>query len=197
MTTAVGQDDDRAGLPAGTRGRRSDTPRGRRMLSASARKLVLVIHIAVAVGLLGDSAGYLAVSIRMATTADQALADASLQILEMFSLTFGIPLSFASLITGLTLGLGTRWGVFRYPWVVTKLALIVSVILVGSFVLSTGMSRVLTGDDGGEALLIAGAAYDVVALAAATTLSVYKPGRRDFLRRRRRGPHVATARRQG
>jgi hypothetical protein len=40
----------------------------------------------------------------------------------MFSLVFGIPLSFGALLTGLALGLGTRWGVFTYPWVVGKLA---------------------------------------------------------------------------
>ena len=28
----------------------------------------------------------------------------------MFSLVFGIPLSFAALLTGVALGIGTRWG---------------------------------------------------------------------------------------
>jgi hypothetical protein len=36
-------------------------------------------------------------------------------------LVFGIPLSFGALITGVLLGLGTKWGVFRYPWVTTTL----------------------------------------------------------------------------
>lgn len=141
------------------------------------RRLVLTVHIIVSVGLLGDSAGYLAVAIRGAATADPNLANASYQMLQMFAFVFGIPLSFAALITGALLGFGTRWGVFRYPWVTTKLVLILSVIAVGGLVLSGGMSAMLTGEGGAEGQLIAGAAYDVVALAVATTLAVFKPGR--------------------
>lgn len=96
----------------------------------------------------------------------------------MFAFYFGIPLSFAALVTGALLGLGSRWGVFRYPWVTTKLLLIVSVIAVGGLLLKEGMSEMLTGHGGAEGRLIAGAAYDVVALTAAATLGVFKPGGR-------------------
>ena len=101
----------------------------------------------------------------------------------MFSVVFGIPLSFGALLTGIGLGLGTRWGVFRYPWVVAKLALIVSVILVGAFVLGPASNQMLDGDGDTTGRLIAGATYDVIALTLATGLSVFKPGRR-FRRRR-------------
>jgi hypothetical protein len=140
------------------------------------RKLVLTTHIIVSVGLLGDSAGYLAVAIRGAISSDPLIANASYQILPMFAFVFGIPLSFAALLTGVLLGFGTRWGVFRYPWVTTKLLLIVSVIAVGALVLNKGMNAMLTGGGGAEGKLIAGAAYDVVALMIATTLGVFKPG---------------------
>lgn len=147
-------------------------------LSPFLRKLVLTTHIIVSVGLLGDSAGYLAVAIRGATANDSAIAHASYEMLQMFAFVFGIPLSFAALLTGVLLGLGTRWGVFRYPWVTTKLVLILSVIAVGGLVLSGSMSAMLTGQGGAEGRLIAGAAYDVLALMAATTLAVFKPGGR-------------------
>ncbi len=45
----------------------------------------------------------------------------------MFSIVFGIPLSLATLGTGVLLGLGTKWGVLRHRWVTAKLL----VILVG------------------------------------------------------------------
>jgi hypothetical protein len=147
-------------------------------LSPFLRKLVLTIHIIVSVGLLGDSAGYLAVAIRGAISSDPLVAHASYQILPMFAFVFGIPLSFASLLTGVLLGLGTRWGVFRYPWVTTKLLLNLSVIAVGALVLSRGMNAMLSGRGGAEGQLIAGAAYDVIALTVATTLGVFKPGGR-------------------
>jgi Predicted integral membrane protein (DUF2269) len=148
------------------------------VLSPFLRKLVLTIHIIISVGLLGDSAGYLAVAIRGATSNDPSIAHASYQILPMFAFVFGIPMSFAALLTGVLLGLGTRWGIVRYPWVTTKLLLIISVIAVGALVLNRGMTAMLSGRGGAEGRLIAGAAYDVVALAAATALGVFKPGGR-------------------
>jgi hypothetical protein len=95
----------------------------------------------------------------------------------MFSLVFGIPLSFAALLTGVALGRGTRWGVFRYPWTVAKLVLIVTVLLVGAFVISPASNQMLDGEGDRTGRLIAAAAYDVIALTAATFLAVFKPGR--------------------
>jgi len=147
------------------------------------RDVVLTIHIVVAVGLLGDSAGFLAVAIRRAMSDDPAFVDASHDLLGTVALFFGIPLSFLTLLTGIALGLGTSWGVLRYPWVIAKLVLIVTVILVGATIL-----RPVLADSGNPSstLLIAGAAYDVAALATATTLAVFKPGRA-----RRRSRHEA------
>jgi hypothetical protein len=144
------------------------------------RNTVLTIHIAVSVGLLGDSAGFLAVAIRRALSSDAAFVDASHDLLGTFALVFGIPLSFLALLTGIALGLGTPWGVLRYPWVVIKLILIVTVIAVGAIVLRP----VLADDTAGSGPLIAGAAYDVVALTTATALAVFKPGRARASRQR-------------
>jgi hypothetical protein len=68
-------------------------------------------------------------------------------------------------------------GVFRYPWVVAKLALIVTVLLVGAFVISPASAQMLDGNGDTTGRLVAGATYDVVALTAATALAVFKPGR--------------------
>jgi hypothetical protein len=138
------------------------------------RNVVLTIHIVVSVGLLGDSAGFLAVAIRRALSDDPAFVDASHNLLGTFALFFGIPLSFLTLLTGIALGLGTRWGVLRYPWVIAKLVLIVTVIVVGATIL-----RPVLADDGNPSStpLIIGAAYDVAALSVATALGVFKPGR--------------------
>jgi hypothetical protein len=149
----------------------------RRRLPLPARHALLTAHIVFAVGLLGDSAGYLAVAIRTSTLDDPALVHDSVKTLNMFSLVFGIPLSFATLLTGVALGLGTRWGVFRYPWVVAKLVLVLTVLLVGALVIAPASEQMLDGEGDRTGRLIAAAAYDVVALTAATTLSVFKPGR--------------------
>jgi hypothetical protein len=97
----------------------------------------------------------------------------SYELMSMFSLVFGIPLG-----TGLALGFGTKWGVLRYRWVTAKLLLIVSVILVGAFVIGPSEAAMIDGGGGRELVLTLAGGYDVLALCLATWLSVYKPRRR-------------------
>src|SRR5215510_96811 len=149
----------------------------RRYLSRGARNALLTAHIMISVGLLGDSAGFLAVAIRAARAGQEAAMVEMVRVLKMFAWTFGVPLSFGALLSGLTLGLGTRWGVFRYPWVTTKLLLIVPVILVGALIIGPALAATLQRAVDTTARLIAASAYDVLALAVATTLSVFKPGK--------------------
>jgi hypothetical protein len=148
-----------------------------RRLSPALRRAVLTVHIVASVGLLGDVAAIVAINVRAATTADPALAASAYELLRMFPVLFGIPLSLASLGSGLALGLGSKWGVLRYRWVTAKLLLNLSVIVVGAVVIGPQTSAMVDGDGGWEAALIAASGYDVVALSLATWLSVYKPGR--------------------
>ncbi len=142
------------------------------------RRAVLTAHIIAGVGLLGTVAAVLAVNVRAATTADAGLAAASYELLPMFTVLFGIPLSMIALVTGVLLGLGTKWGVLRTGWVAAKLVLLLGVIVVGALVLGPGTEALRAGDSGAETRVIAGAAYDVAALWLATGLSVFKPRRR-------------------
>jgi Predicted integral membrane protein (DUF2269) len=146
-------------------------------LSPSLRRAVLSVHIVASVGLLGTCAALVALNVRAATTADATLAAATYELLTMFSLLFGIPLSFASLASGLALGLGSKWGVLRYRWVTAKLLLNVSVIVAGAVVLGPQTAAMVDGAGGSEVALVLGNIYDVLALGLATSLSVYKPGR--------------------
>lgn len=152
--------------------------RSRFRLSPRGRRWLLTAHIVTGVGLLGTVAAVLAIDVRAATTADADLAAAAYELLAMFTVLFGIPLSLSTLASGIVLGLGSKWGVLRYPWVVAKLALLVGVILVGALVLGPGTDAMRGGEGGAELRLVAGSAYDVTALLLSTGLSVFKPGRR-------------------
>jgi hypothetical protein len=145
--------------------------------SRTTRLAVLTAHIAISVGLLGDSAGFLAVAVRLSHSEDAHTVTELTKVLRMFGLGFGIPLSFGALLSGIALGVGTRWGVFRYPWVVAKFALIVSVMAVGGLLIGPALRDILEYGVDASARLIAAAAYDVVALTIATALGVFKPGR--------------------
>ena len=158
-----------------TTGQETGAHRERPRLPRAAFHALLVSHIVVGVGLLGDSAGFLAVALRRMGSDDAAFREATGELLAMFALYFGIPLSFLSLLTGLALALTTRWGVFRYPWVITKLALILSVIVVGATVISP---LIRPGGQPRDMALVLGSAWDVVALLLATALAVTRPGRR-------------------
>jgi uncharacterized membrane protein len=148
------------------------------------RNALLTIHIIASVALLGDVMGFMAIAVRMAGTDDPAVVLTSVGILETFSATFGIPLTLLSLVSGIVLGLGTHWGVLQHPWTMIKLALNVSVAVVGTLVLGPAEGAIRAGT-GTATPLIAGAAWDIAALGTAVVLSVYKPGRRVTWRRAR------------
>jgi hypothetical protein len=151
---------------------------GRFKLRPRARRALLTLHIVAGVGLLGSVAAVLAINITAAGTGDHGLAAASYDLLAMFTVLFGIPLSLTALATGILLGLSSAWGVLRYASVVAKLGLLIGVLLVGALVLGPGTEAMRSGEGGAEARLIAGSAYDVGALLTATGLSVFKPRRR-------------------
>ena len=147
-------------------------------LSPALRRSVLTAHVIASVGLLGTTAALVAINVRAATTSDPELAASAYGLLTMFAGIFGIPLSMTSLLTGVVLGLGSKWGVIRYGWVAAKLGIILSVIVVGALVLGPATAAMADGRGGYEAVLIAGSAYDVLALSVATGLSVFTPRRR-------------------
>ena len=165
-----------------------------RRLAPPVRRAVLTVHIVASVALLGTCAAILALNVRAATASDPRLAASTYELLGMFPSLFGIPLSLASLVSGLALGLGSKWGVLRYPWVTAKLGLILSVIVAGAAVLGPQTSALADGAGGSRAAVILAGAYDVVALCLAAGLSVYKPGRARLPRAARRHREPAAAR---
>jgi hypothetical protein len=146
------------------------------------RNALLALHIIVSVALLGDVMGFMAIALRMAASDDPAVVLTSVGILETFSAVFGIPLTLLSLLSGITLGLGTHWGVLRHPWTIIKLLLILSVAVVGTLFIGPAEVAIRAGT-GTATPLIWGAGWDILALGTAVVLSVYKPGRRIAWRR--------------
>jgi len=156
----------------------SPTARPRLHLGRGARRAVLSAHVISSVGLLGASSALLVLAIAGATTADPELERSAYRFVVIFGKAFGIPLSFTALITGVTLGLGSKWGVLRYPWVMTKLVLLVTTILCGAIVIGPVAERLIDDPSAGPGTLVVAGVYNVLALLTATVFSVYKPGGR-------------------
>ena len=148
------------------------------------RKFMLTAHITTSVGWLGAVAGFLTLSVSGLINRDAQLARASYLSMELLAWYVIVPLSFASLLTGLIQSLGTTWGLFRHYWIVFKLIINVA----SSFLLLVHMqpitrlasiaaqTTVVTNDHHLlQIQLVADASYALVALLVATTLSVYKP----------------------
>ena len=148
------------------------------------RKLALTAHVTTSVGWLGAVAGFLALAIAGLASRDTDLVQGVYLAMDFLAWFVIVPLSIASLATGLIQALGTSWGLFRHYWVVAKLLLnVVSTIVLLLYIenighladavrdtsLSSGDLRALRV----QAVIHAGAA--LLLLLAAATLSVYKP----------------------
>lgn len=95
------------------------------------RKFALAVHITLSVGWIGAVAGYIALDLAAATSRDTQTLRAAYLGMELIAWYVIVPLALASLLTGLTMSLGTRWGLLRYYWVLISflLTLIATIVL--------------------------------------------------------------------
>lgn len=92
------------------------------------RKIVLILHIISGVGWIGVDLALLPLVITGLTTADGETAATSYRAIAIL-VPWTVPaLSLLIVATGVVLGLGTKWGLLRFWWVTTKLA--ISLLLV-------------------------------------------------------------------
>jgi ABC-type maltose transport system permease subunit len=144
------------------------------------RKGLLVLHISVSAGWIGAVLAFLAVAAGARHGATPETAQAGEAVLELIGWTVLVPLSLASLATGIIQSLVTPWGLFRHYWVLAKLLITVvatAVLLV--FMQSFGHGEAETGGglhgsmQGSSSVLHASGG--LVLLVLAVLLSVYKP----------------------
>ncbi|MCC7372062.1 MAG: hypothetical protein IT306_26840 [Chloroflexi bacterium] len=175
------------------------TARGGWRLTPPAHKLLLTAHIVASVGWLGIAVAKIVLGVVAARAADAAQAQALLLATGVIDRAFP-PAAILTLLTGVTLGLVTKWGIVQYSWVLAKLGLTVAVpvtavrladrLLVGAQTQVGGASVDLQAVGGwlsAPSLLVWLVGAHVVMLTAATVLSIYKPwGLSPIGRRRQR-----------
>ena len=148
------------------------------------RKFALTAHVVCSVGWLGAVGVFLALSIAGLTSEDAQVVRGACLAMEAIGWFVLVPLSLASLLTGLVQALGTKWGLFRHYWVLAKLLINVSATIVlllymqslgylADLAAETSSSGVLGGLRSPSPTLHAAAALLLLLVAAA--LSVYKP----------------------
>ncbi len=87
------------------------------------RKFALAAHLTSSVGWIGAVAGYIALDVATATSQDTRTLRSAYLAMELIALYVIVPLALASLLTGLLMSLGTKWGLFRHYWVLISLLL--------------------------------------------------------------------------
>jgi hypothetical protein len=165
------------------------------------RKLALTAHITCSVGWLGAVASFLALSIAGLTREDPQQVRAAYLAMELTTWYVIVPLSLASLVTGVVQALGTAWGLFRHYWVLIKLlmTLLATLILLLhtqpiSLVADLAVETTPSSADlrSLRVQLVADAGAALLALLVTVTLSVYKPrGMTAYGRRRQRVERAA------
>lgn len=104
------------------------------------RKFALATHLTLSVGWVGAVAAYLALDVAVARSQDEQTLRAAYLAMEAIARYVIVPLALASLLTGLVMSLGTKWGLFRHYWVLISLTLTViaaGVLLVETQVISS------------------------------------------------------------
>jgi hypothetical protein len=153
-------------------------------MNPSIRKLALTAHVAASVGWVGALAVFLAHALASVMSESELVVRAAAIAMGLTAWLVIMPLSVASLITGLVQALGTAWGLFRHYWILFKLAL--TAVATGVLLLkmqpighlaeaAAQANFVGTELIGLRTSLTVHAAGGLVALLAALVLAIYKP----------------------
>jgi uncharacterized membrane protein len=147
-------------------------------MTSGLRKFALTAHVTSSVGWLGAVVGFLALVVAALTSQDDQTVRAAYLTMELIGWFAIVPLALASLLTGLVMSLGTKWGLFRHYWVLFKLLL----TILATIVLLLNMQTVsfLAGvagsaDIGGLRGELLHSGGGLLVLLVTTILSVYKP----------------------
>lgn len=173
------------------------------MMAPGPRKFALTAHVTSSVGWFGAVAAFLALAVAGLTSRDPETAHASYLAMELIGWYVIVPMSLASLATGLVQALGTSWGLFQHFWVLVKLlmTLLATVLLMVhmrpvGYMAGVPAATILSGAGVGRLRiqLVGDASAALLVLLVATVLSVYKPrGLTRYGRRRLREQRNRTA----
>lgn len=106
-------------------------------MSPRLRKLALATHLTCSVGWLGAVAAYLALDFTVATSQDPLIVRAAWIAMGVVASWVIVPLAVASLLTGIVMALGTKWGLIRHWWVL--ISFLLTLIAVAVLLSETGV----------------------------------------------------------
>jgi len=150
-------------------------------MTPNLRKFSLTVHVTCSLGWIGAAFAYLALGIAAGTSHDQLIIRTSWLAMDLVGWYVVVPLAIASLLTGILMSLGTRWGLLRHYWVVIALVLTTIaaiVLLLHMPAVSTAAEAARYADDAGLQALggdVIHPGLGVLVLLTVAVLNVYKP----------------------
>lgn len=153
-------------------------------MTPALRKLTLTTHVTTSVGWLGALTVFLAHAIASMISQDVQTAHALSLAMSLTAWLVILPLSIASMTTGIVGALGTAWGLFRHYWILFKLLLtaVATIVLLLklepiSYLAAAAAEPGFSGADlvGLRTSLMVHAAGGLLVLLTAVALAVYKP----------------------
>jgi hypothetical protein len=151
------------------------------MLSPRARKFSLSVHLTVSIGWIGAVVAYLGLGTTAVKADDPELIRSMWSAMEIVGWFVIVPLALASLLTGLLMALGTKWGLFQHYWVTISFGLTVfAVVVLLLHMPSVTSTADLALAEEGQALQALGGdlghpSIGLVILLAVQVLNLYKP----------------------
>ncbi|MET8648988.1 MULTISPECIES: DUF2269 domain-containing protein [Nocardia] len=165
----------------------ADRPVVRLRLPRRAHRGILVVHTLSSVAWLGVTLAMLTLAVSAVATGDDTMTRAAYRADDLVGDLLIVPLGLTAAVSGVLLGVGSKWGLLRYWWVIVKLVLTIGGLTASLTVLrghlddaaaisadpaSTGFDRLPVTL--AVALAVASATYTLC-----TVISVLKPwGRR-------------------
>jgi hypothetical protein len=160
-------------------------------LTPRVHQAVMVLHAVCGIGWMGVDVALLVLLLNARTSDNAAVVVSAFNAIGLIVPAAVPPLSLGMLATGLLLGLGTRWGLIRYWWVLVKLVLaLVMTVLVFTSLLPgvSSLGTLTTGALSAESvraslaplptMLLFPPIVSFLMLGTAAVLSIFKPWHR-------------------
>lgn len=148
------------------------------------RKAALTTHVTSSIGWFGAVAAFLVLALVGLFSQDRELVRAAYLAMELTIRFVIVPFAFVSLLSGVVSSLFTRWGLFRYYWVLLKfvitiLATLILLVHTQPIELLAGVAAKTTvlgaNLQSQQLLMVVASGVALLVLLVLTALSVYKP----------------------
>lgn len=97
------------------------------------RQVWMVLHIISSIGWLGIILAAIALSVAGMNTDDLDRVNSLYVAMEVLATAFFLPGTLLLVLTGVVLGLGTKWGLVKWWWVAVKLVIGLALFAAGAF----------------------------------------------------------------